>query len=323
MGGRVENSFASLARLRNPYQTDLNVLECQFMKQTGPSLVASYTFPGASFLNNHETRFNLIVNADDFGPNADVSKAILDAFTNGVVTSTSVIINMRAAEPWINELAKRSLPAGIHLNIFSGQPVSPLSQVRSLVDDTGQFRRFSSISEMETQIDTAELLIEFRSQTAKLKYFGISPTHIDVHRHEIYFCPRLFAVVAELAQEMLLPLRMPLECNLERYGKALASLAGWSTDDLKELQTKIRTICNTKSIKHPTSFVPDLMLNEKVSRETLFESLTLVPSGVTEICTHPSYASERGLYELHILKQLQAAITELKIKFEPASFKNV
>ncbi len=263
------------------------------------------------------------MNADDFGPNADVSKAILDAFKNGFVTSTSVIVNMSYAAPWISELAKHNFPAGIHLNIFSGGPVSSPSELQSLVDDTGQFRRFSSVSEMETQIDPTELLIEFRSQTAKLKSFGISPTHIDVHRHEIYFCPKLFAMVAELAEEMSLPVRMPLECNLDRYGEALASLAGWSTQSLKELQTKLRILCDAKRVKRPTAFIPDLMLNDRLSYDALLEALNLVPSGVAELCSHPSYASERGLNELHILKELQTAIKDLRINVEPASFKNV
>ncbi len=274
-------------------------------------------------MNTQTTPLKLIINADDFGPNESVSKAILDAFEEGIVTSTSVIVNVGGAEPWIYELAKRELPAGIHLNIFSGRPVSNSQNLRSLVDNEGNFRRFVSISEMETQISAEELLNEFRAQTNKLISSGISPTHIDIHRHEIYFCPNLFTVIIDLAKEMELPIRMPLECSIARYGEKLASLANWNVQNLMSLQNNLRALCDSNEIRRPTSFIPDLILSTKLSCSELLESINSSPTGVAEICSHPSLNTERGLRDLRVLRELQTARKEGMVHFDSASFKNV
>lgn len=274
-------------------------------------------------MNHQTTPLKLIVNADDFGPNESVSKAILDAFEEGIVTSTSVIVNIGGAEPWIHELASRELPAGIHLNIFSGRPVSNPQNLQSLVDNEGNFRRFASISEMETQINTEELLNEFRAQTHKLISSGVSPTHIDIHRHEIYFCQNLFAVIIDLAKEMALPIRMPLECSIARYGEKLALLANWNVQKLVSLQSNLRALCDSNEIRRPKSFIPDLMLTTKLSCSELLESISSSPPGVAEICSHPSHTTERGLHDLRVLRELHTARKNGKVHFDSASFKNV
>lgn len=274
-------------------------------------------------MNRTENLVKIIVNADDFGPNPEVSRSILDAFEKKIVTSTSVIVNVQSAEQWIEELSRTSLPSGIHLNIFSGSPVSNPSTIASLVGSDGNFRRFSSIADMKAHIDAGELSKEFRAQIIRFKSFGLSPTHIDNHRQEIYFCPRLFCVVLDLAEEFSLPIRMPLACDLDIYGETFASMSGTSIHDLKEYQNSLLLSCDSRYIKRPTAFIPDFILNEEISCESILASVSRINGGIVEICSHPSYGSSRGLRELEILAELKSFMDRKTVPFQHACFRDL
>src|SRR4029450_3021907 len=66
----------------------------------------------------------LIVNADDFGLTRGVSRGILACYQNGIVTSTTLMVN-RGAEPAQLEALKASgLGVGLHVNLTLGTPLS-------------------------------------------------------------------------------------------------------------------------------------------------------------------------------------------------------
>src|SRR5690606_7724277 len=84
---------------------------------------------------SREGRRVLIVNADDFGLSDGVTAGIVRAWREGVVTSTSAMINMDGAPERV-AAARRScpeLPIGLHLNITAGRPVLPPEKVPTLV----------------------------------------------------------------------------------------------------------------------------------------------------------------------------------------------
>ena len=68
----------------------------------------------------------LIVNADDFGLTAGVSRGILRAHREGLVTSTTVLASL-PAQPELDATATASpgLGLGLHFNLTWGRPVSP------------------------------------------------------------------------------------------------------------------------------------------------------------------------------------------------------
>ena len=72
------------------------------------------------------TERRLIVNADDFGVTAGVSRGILDAVRHGVVRSTTAMVNLpgeAALDAEAGSLA--ALGIGLHLNLTWGRPVAP------------------------------------------------------------------------------------------------------------------------------------------------------------------------------------------------------
>src|SRR5256712_3264171 len=82
----------------------------------------------------------LIVNADDFGLTEQVSRGILDAHREGIVTSTTLMANGGAFDAAVT-LARRSPPlsVGVHLHLTQGAPLSPPSKIPTLVDGRGRF----------------------------------------------------------------------------------------------------------------------------------------------------------------------------------------
>ena len=91
----------------------------------------------------------LIVNADDFGYSYSINKGIIEAHTNGVVTSTSVMVDAIAAEEAIALTKFPDLSIGLHF------------EVKEVVNVK---------AELERQIDKFVAIV------------GKSPDHIDTHK---------------------------------------------------------------------------------------------------------------------------------------------
>src|SRR5712672_1191198 len=85
----------------------------------------------------------IIVNADDFGMSAEVNRAIVEAFENNVISSTTLMANMPGFDEAC-ELAHRHRlvsKIGLHLNLTSGYPLSsPIRRCARLCDTNGMFR---------------------------------------------------------------------------------------------------------------------------------------------------------------------------------------
>src|SRR5437867_10269497 len=82
----------------------------------------------------------LIVNADDFGSSEAVNEAVVCAFTEGVLTSCSLMVTGEAFAHAVS-LAKAHprLAVGIHLVTVMGRAVLSHAEIPTLVDKAGNF----------------------------------------------------------------------------------------------------------------------------------------------------------------------------------------
>lgn len=148
----------------------------------------------------------LIINADDFGLTRGSNEGIVESMKNGVVTSTTIMINMCKAEEAINLAKENGIDSiGIHLTLTCGKPILTIEEVPSLVDENGNFynRRASLFPVMKLE----EVEKELRAQIEKALEIGIKLTHIDSHHH-IHMYDGIREIVANLAKEYNLPLRL-------------------------------------------------------------------------------------------------------------------
>jgi predicted glycoside hydrolase/deacetylase ChbG (UPF0249 family) len=127
----------------------------------------------------------LIVNGDDLGASRGVNRGILEAHREGILTSASLMVDMRASEEagrLVREMP--DLSVGLHFAVTheSGAP------------------RFDWGDADRCRAELARQLERFEKLTGDL------PTHLDAH-HNAHRDPRLLPHFLELAGRVGLPLR--------------------------------------------------------------------------------------------------------------------
>lgn len=145
----------------------------------------------------------LIVNADDLGYTPGVNAGIIKAHREGIVTSTTVMTNMPAAQEGLALLDRNpGLEAGVHLVLTAGRPLSDPSEVRSLVDREGRFRK--DLFHLRHAARAEEVAREWSRQIDLFLNTGRRPTHLDSH-HNVHQIPRLTVIALELARRFGIP----------------------------------------------------------------------------------------------------------------------
>jgi predicted glycoside hydrolase/deacetylase ChbG (UPF0249 family) len=133
----------------------------------------------------------LVVNADDFGITPAITRGIVRAHMDGIVTSCSILGNSDGLVDAARGLRTApTLGVGIHLSLTTGRPVLPADRVRSLVDGSGQFapdaRRFVvRFPRMRPEEITAEL----DAQIERVRAVAPVLDHLDTHQHVGLFPP--------------------------------------------------------------------------------------------------------------------------------------
>ena len=127
----------------------------------------------------------IIINADDFGMNSDINAGINEAFERGLISSTTLIVNMPGFVEAC-ELAKRFQlvgKIGIHLNLTEGVPLT--TDIRSMARFCGPDGRFRPrrVTPYLPARERAAVENEFNAQVQACIERGIRPTHIDSHHH--------------------------------------------------------------------------------------------------------------------------------------------
>ena len=153
----------------------------------------------------------LIINGDDLGLTKAVTDGIFQAHENGLLTSTSLMVNQPATEFAVRQLARYpNLGVGIHLNLCQGRPVLPSQVVPSLVGSDGRFLAPKDMQArlMTLRVSRKEIEAEYRAQIRRAREMGVVPTHADSHHHMHLF----FTAVA--------PFRRALEAEGIRWIRA-------------------------------------------------------------------------------------------------------
>ena len=147
----------------------------------------------------------LIINADDFGYSKGVNYGIIDAYQNGILTSTTMMTNMPAAEHAAKlAFENPELSVGIHFVLTCGGPVS--TGVPSLVDEHGNFKKLSVLEKDQT-IKLEEIEKEYRAQLDRFLSFGLKPSHFDSHHH-MHMHEMVYPIFEKLAKEQDVPIRI-------------------------------------------------------------------------------------------------------------------
>jgi len=203
----------------------------------------------------------LIVNADDFNLSPGVSRGIFEAAAAGVLTSTTVMINLPADNEILRDLRGSSLGVGLHLNLTFGAPVLPAWEVRSLVDGDGWLLR--DPKGVAARAEPGEAARELRAQVEKFTaVVGRLPTHLDSH-HFLHRYSPIREIVLDLAAELGLPMRAD--------------------------QPDLRVDAQERGLRIPDHFMGDATEEAYWTEARLRWALARISDGVTELMCHPGY----------------------------------
>lgn len=244
----------------------------------------------------------LIINSDDYGRTPNISRGIREAHLNGVVTSTTCMMNIptTAADVAIALEETPDLAMGVHLVLTMGKPITGGAN-SSFTDENGNFFKYVPFVEHIPQMDIEEVKAEWRAQIeAFIKAAGRKPTHLDSHHHSSYFAPQLFRGMLELAKEYDCAIRFPFTHTI--------------SSELEETYKHVPQLIEEFNPGRPDAFLVDFY-DEKATSEDLLRLINSVSEGTTEIMCHPGYVDEAFAQESVYNFQRER---ELKILTDPA-----
>ena len=144
-------------------------------------------------------------------------RSILEAHRNGIVTSTTLLVNRGILPAQVEELKASGLGVGVHLNLTLGTPVANPKRVPSLVDAEGRFVRDPGAAAARARLDEAR--IELGTQIDVFRgIMGRFPTHLDTHHHVGRLEPVL-EVVLDFARALRVPVRSQ-DAEARQIGRA-------------------------------------------------------------------------------------------------------
>lgn len=234
-----------------------------------------------------EFKMNLsstIINADDFGLNASVNKAILESFEKNYINSTTLMANMPGFEEAVhlahaNNLSKN---IGAHLVLTEGDPLT--EGIRSL--DFLFARKPQSKKQLINSLlflnnsNSRLVFEEFCAQIEKIKRSGIPITHIDTHHHTHEFYP-ILKIVSRIRKIYKIPTI-----------RILNNLIELSPLSKKVYRSAINYYLKKTHANHSDLFGNQLeFLNKHKSNPDLFKERSV------EIMVHPDYDSEGKLID--------------------------
>ena len=239
----------------------------------------------------------LIINADDFGLCEGVNRAIAEAHTKGILTSTTLMTNMPSAEEAI-KIAK-SLPTlgvGIHLNLTEGRPVSNEQIVNLLTNTNGEFGFSANQLAFKSLVSRkfrAAIRTELAAQIQWAIERGINPTHLDSHKH-IHSFPSIYPIVCSLARQFNInSIRFTYEPTRVFYPPwPPADKNGPKRTRLTRMMARINRLQNPKFLKTEATYgiahtgkIDINFFKALVSSVSVF----LQKDAVAEVMTHPGF----------------------------------
>lgn len=229
----------------------------------------------------------LIVNADDYGRDDDVSRGIRQAHSQGIVTSTTAMLNFPANQANLRLAAKEApgLGLGVHLVLTSGKPLLAAGEIPSLVDENGAFLRPDKFWSKLDSLNSEEVMAEWRAQIDRfIRIMGHPPTHLDSHHHSSYYNAMLFRNMLLLAKEYGCAVRIPVINTAREDNGLYPSLRDSFIEFSGTLLAEFRP-------RAPQRFIATFY-DEQATKSTLVEILRNLEEGVSELMCHPGYAGK-------------------------------
>jgi hopanoid biosynthesis associated protein HpnK len=234
----------------------------------------------------------LIINADDFGLSSGANRAIIRAWQEGVLTSTSLMTGGKGFEEAV-ELGRANpgLQVGLHLTLVQGRAVVAHTGFPTIADQEGNFTndpvhagmRYFFLKPLRKQLRR-----EIEGQIKRFLATGLSLSHVDGHLN-IHMHPVVFDILCELMPRYgITSFRLSRERLGVELGVSRRRLAGKAVDAFifSRLAARCRPMLDRLGITY-TAEVKGLLNSGAMTEAYLLQSLDRLGPGTTEIYFHP------------------------------------
>lgn len=214
-------------------------------------------------------RRQLIVTADDFNLSEGVSQGIIAAHQHGIVTETSLLVNLGNLQEAAALLGGvPSLAVGLHLNLTRGRPLAPLTVVTEIIGDDGHF--FGAPQALPATMRGSVVHAEFSAQIEVfVQAFGRLPLHLDTHHH-VHQHPVVLESLLDLAASLKLPVRA--------------------------IDPHMREAIGARGLRTPSRFLGDVGKTPYWTVARLIAAIRELQPGATELMCHPGYFDDAIAY---------------------------
>lgn len=227
----------------------------------------------------------LIINADDFGMNENATRAIARCFHDGLLSNTTMIVNMDYCEEAL-EIARREgfiNRVGLHLNLMQGVPLTEKMRMnRTFCNGDGVFtgsvgkgvRRYERF--WLSHDDLVAVNDEIEAQMSRFKELGLSLMHCDAHQYSNTYLP-ILPVFSE---------------NARRYGFRTTRGSVWTSNvrggQISFLKRMYARYVRSRIVKM------GLVAADVVGFLWNIDTLSTNEQSVVELHCHPNYRTADG-----------------------------
>ena len=126
----------------------------------------------------------LIITADDYGMSRAVNDAIDAGIASGLITTTNVMTNMDLYQE-AKKLRDLDVSVGLHWTISAGKPVLPPEEIKTLVDNDGNFFSYGEFRRRyrKKMICNCDIVKELKAQYARFVEVCGEPDYWNTHQN--------------------------------------------------------------------------------------------------------------------------------------------
>jgi hopanoid biosynthesis associated protein HpnK len=260
----------------------------------------------------------LVVNADDFGRSTAINEAVIQAHRDGILTTTSLMVNEPAAAA-AAELARTCprLGVGLHLTLLCGR-AALAPDPAGLVDPNHRFSdnpvaagwRYFFRRELRATLDR-----EIDAQFARFHATGLALDHVNGHLN-VHLHPTVLSLLCKPGRRhppsALRLTRDPFWLNARlASGKWLYRVSHAIIFNL--LSASARPRLRRCGIKH-TRAVFGLLQNGRVDTTYVCRLLPRLPPGDSELYCHPSLTDFRHEFDALLNPQVREAVRDANLQ---------
>ncbi|MBI9073911.1 MAG: ChbG/HpnK family deacetylase [Desulfatibacillum sp.] len=169
----------------------------------------------------------LIVHGDDFGLTPGVNQGIVRAYSQGILTSTSLVASGDAFDDAIG-LARQhtGLDVGVHLTLTDEKPLTQAMEA-FFTGETLPSRQTFTLALAMGRLDLSAAKRELCAQVEKVLDSGIAPTHLDSHQF-VHLLPGIFPLCLAIRKQYHIPFMRTVVKERTHRGLGLKRSLQWA-----------------------------------------------------------------------------------------------